>query len=69
MFGTEYKWEEESKYASKKEEDAVTKEPTVVPKETSAVTEDSECKTKVHVLSVHKQFILESVEDANGIKT
>ena len=54
MFGTEYKWEEESKYASKKEEDAVTKESTEVPKETSAVTEDSECKTKVHVLSVHK---------------
>ena len=51
--------------------DAVTKdkESTEVPKEMSAVTEDSERKNKVHVLSVHKQFIQESVEDANGIKT
>ena len=48
--------------------DAV-KESTEVPKEMSAVTEDSERKNKVHVSSVHKQFIQESVEDANGIKT
>ena len=48
--------------------DAVTKESTEVPKETSAVKEDSERKTKVHVSSVHKQFIQESVVDENGIK-
>ena len=51
--------------------DAVTKdkESTEVPKEMSAVTEDSERKNKVHVSSVHKQFIQESSEDSNGNKT